>query len=183
MTNQNEQPSGAAREKAKSIFYAFVNNRLEVDWDSCCCAPGTPCDYCNDRDKYNSDAINSIATLIDQYEQEIQRLRNAYSKENDEISQIAGKVLDYPWFKDDQQNFPGATEKDGVCVGDHVAASIVMELANRFVEYEHRLKQAEKWMRHSINCEMEIIPILYSSGSITRPLNCTCGLSEWKGEK
>lgn len=53
---------------------------------------------------------------------------------NDAICQIAGKALGYPWFKDDQKNFPGATEADGVRVGEHVAESIVEELARRFLE-------------------------------------------------
>jgi hypothetical protein len=46
--------------------------------------------------------------------------------------QFAGKALGYPWFKDDQKNFPGATEEDGVCVGEHIADTIVEELANAY---------------------------------------------------
>lgn len=49
-----------------------------------------------------------------------------------ECEQIAGKALGYPWYKDDQKNFPGATEADGICIGDHVADSIVAELATAF---------------------------------------------------
>lgn len=59
-------------------------------------------------------------------------LEGLLHKQQDEICQIAGKALDYPWFKDDQKNFPGATEANGVCVGDHVAESIVQELANAY---------------------------------------------------
>jgi hypothetical protein len=50
---------------------------------------------------------------------------------NDEVCQELGKALGYPWFKDDQVNFPGATEDDGVCVGEHVAASLAVEAAER----------------------------------------------------
>lgn len=60
---------------------------------------------------------------------EVERLRFACSKMNDEVSQILGKALGYAWFKDDQKNFPGSTEADGVCVGDHVAESLASEAA------------------------------------------------------
>lgn len=54
---------------------------------------------------------------------------NAMAKENDEICQILGKALGYPWYKDDQKNFPGCSELDGVCPGDHVAVSLAIEAA------------------------------------------------------
>lgn len=50
-----------------------------------------------------------------------------------EVEQIAGKALSYPWYYEDQENFPGQTEKDGVCVGDHVAGTIVNELARNYL--------------------------------------------------
>jgi hypothetical protein len=53
------------------------------------------------------------------------------ARENDEICQILGRALGYPWFKDDQMNFPGATEANGVCVGDHVAVTLAMEAARK----------------------------------------------------
>ena len=62
---------------------------------------------------------------------ECTRLKHVCSKINEEICQILGKVLGYPWFKDDKKNFPDATEVDGVCVGDHVAESIADEAASR----------------------------------------------------
>lgn len=48
---------------------------------------------------------------------------------NDAMCQSLGKALGYPWFKDDQQNFPGSTSDNGVCVGDHVAESLADEAA------------------------------------------------------
>lgn len=59
------------------------------------------------------------------------KLREIVIAKDREISQILGKALGYPWFKDDQKNFPGATEEDGVCVGEHVAETLAMEAANR----------------------------------------------------
>ncbi|WP_312784633.1 hypothetical protein [Brevundimonas sp.] len=69
-------------------------------------------------------------------------LRAACSKSNDEISQTLGKALGYPWFKDDQINFPGATAENGVCVGDHVAESLADEAARRITEAERKLAEA-----------------------------------------
>jgi hypothetical protein len=64
------------------------------------------------------------------------RLRDAYTKMNTEVCQRLGKALGYPWFKDDQENFPGATEENGVCTGEHVAESIAAEAARRIDDLE-----------------------------------------------
>jgi hypothetical protein len=72
-----------------------------------------------------------IARLTARLE-EVEGERDGRRKQLDACEQIAGKVLGYPWFKDDQKNFPGATEADGVCIGEHVAETIVEELARRF---------------------------------------------------
>jgi hypothetical protein len=61
---------------------------------------------------------------------EIERLRDACTKMNTEVCQRLGKALGYPWFKDDQKNFPGATEESGVCTGEHVAEIIAAEAAD-----------------------------------------------------
>lgn len=62
-------------------------------------------------------------------EAERDRMKHAASAINETVCQTLGAVLGYPWLKDDQKNFPGATEADGVCVGDHVAESIASEAA------------------------------------------------------
>jgi hypothetical protein len=69
---------------------------------------------------------------------ELARLKAACTKENDEICQILGQVLGYPWFKDDQVNFPGATEADGVCVGDEVAVTLALAAAREIVRLRAR---------------------------------------------
>ena len=51
-------------------------------------------------------------------------------KESQEIEQILGKALGYPWYKDDPKNFPNATEADGVCVAPNTAASLAMHAAD-----------------------------------------------------
>ena len=82
--------------------------------------------------------VEAPAKVVRSEPQEIDRLRarvkfleDASRKSNDEICQILGKALGYPWFKDDQDLFPGATELDGVCVGDHVAESLALEAARK----------------------------------------------------
>ncbi len=72
-------------------------------------------------------------------------LRKAVAKQNEEISQACGKALGYyPWFKDDQKNFPGATEDCGVCVGEHVAVTIVEELAMEYGKAKERIRKLEQ---------------------------------------
>lgn len=64
-----------------------------------------------------------------------------HQSECDEVEQILGKALGYPWYKDDQKNFPNSTEADGVCVGEHVPSSIAMEAANRIRAAEARAEK------------------------------------------
>ncbi len=45
------------------------------------------------------------------------------------VCQCLGRALNYPRYADDKENFPGATDADGVCVGEHVAETIAVEAA------------------------------------------------------
>lgn len=78
---------------------------------------------------WTNENFQDLLAAYDELELEKERLRKAYSIVNDEICQTLGKVLGYPWFKDDLKNFPDATEKNGVCVGEHVAETIAEEAA------------------------------------------------------
>lgn len=62
-----------------------------------------------------------------------------YQEEIQEIEQILGKALGYPWFKDDLKNFPTATEADGVCVGVETAWSLAMIAADKIKELQGEL--------------------------------------------
>lgn len=64
------------------------------------------------------------------------RLREAWSRENDEIEQILGRALGFPRYCDDQRNFPGATEADGVCVGPQVAITLAQDASDRIRSLE-----------------------------------------------
>jgi hypothetical protein len=119
------------------------NGDLEIDMASyhkAHCAKCAQPDHC---------VYKLLVEVIDEQKQRISasqaRVREleaeaeAGIKMGHEIEQILGKALGYPWYKDDQQNFPGATEADGVCVGEHVAESIAAEAANRIAQLEAEL--------------------------------------------
>lgn len=81
-----------------------------------------------------------VFTTLDKEVTELKRQIGGYQKHMHECEQIAGKALGYPWYKDDQKNFPDATEADGVCVGEHVGDTIVAELAKRYEKTRHALE-------------------------------------------
>jgi len=75
--------------------------------------------------------------------EEKQRMHRVYRDQEREIEQLLGKALGYPWYKDDQKNFPGATEEDGVCIGEHVTVTIVMEAAEKLTKLQERVRELE----------------------------------------
>lgn len=64
-------------------------------------------------------------------EDENRRVRRAHAELDWVVGQILGAALGYPWFKDDQANFPGATTADGVNVGNKTARDLAAEAAER----------------------------------------------------
>jgi len=93
---------------------------------------------------FESDWLLCLERQLNAANDRIKHLRDGIAKQNQTIEQACGKVLGYPWFKDDQKNFPGSTEKDGVCVGDHVAETIVCELVGKYTEALDRIKRLEE---------------------------------------
>lgn len=88
-------------------------------------------------------ANNKIVCLTAQLNHARERLatiERANALESRAIEQMCGKALGYPWFKDDQKNFPGADEADGVCLGEHVTETIVAELVSAY----NKLKESVK---------------------------------------
>jgi hypothetical protein len=83
-------------------------------------------------------------------EAQLKRIRDLCAKDDDEICQTLGKALGYPWFKDDQVNFPGATEEQGVCVGDHVAATLSMDAARKIEKAEAERARLRKALEDAI---------------------------------
>lgn len=87
----------------------------------------------------HGDGADRIAKL----EERLRHVIDGFQRELNDIEQTCGSALGYPRYCDDQANFPGATEADGVCVGDHVAASIAAELANRYHDMKGRCERME----------------------------------------
>jgi hypothetical protein len=87
-------------------------------------------------------APTDLAFLLERAER-AERERDAALKDVDECQQIAGKVLGYPWYKDDQKNFPNANDANGVCIGEHCGSSIVQELANALIKRRELCIRAE----------------------------------------
>jgi hypothetical protein len=78
-------------------------------------------------------AANELADRISRMERELEELRRFRAETlvtEHLLSQELAKSLAgrYPWYKDDQRNFPGATEADGVCTGDSTLESLVAEV-------------------------------------------------------
>lgn len=104
-----------------------------------CLFAGHSPSHCQDRDKCR-DAVAPVT----------RKLYNYRTSESN-IQQILGKALHYPWYKDDQKNFPGATEENGVCVGDHVAESLAMEAAKRIRDLESAVILIAPWLSASMD--------------------------------
>ena len=89
-------------------------------------------------------AVRSMDSTVirtpDEAEARVIYLTKAAAEVNESISQELGKVLGYPWYKDNQEIFPGATIEDGVCVGDAVAESLAVDASKRILELEKALR-------------------------------------------
>lgn len=59
-----------------------------------------------------------------------ERLRTAMRETDEFICQTLAQALGYPWYKDDTENFPEATEESGVCVGEHTSDSLALDAAD-----------------------------------------------------
>lgn len=91
--------------------------------------------------QYRENADRNLSTL----RAENERLRNGLTTQNDAVCQTLGKALGYPRYCDDQENFPGATEANGVCVGEHVAESLASEMAAKYVAVRERCEAATEF--------------------------------------
>lgn len=71
-----------------------------------------------------------------------------YQTECREVEQALGQSLGYPWYRDDQKNFPNTTDDDGVCVGEHTPSTIAMEAGRTITELKQKVKTLEETMIH-----------------------------------
>lgn len=80
-------------------------------------------------EKYLGQQLAAERQRAEAAEAEIKRIQDVYVAGDHEVEQILGRVLGYPRYCDDQDNFPGALFEDGVCVGEHVPATLAAEAA------------------------------------------------------
>ena len=109
-----------------------------------------------------------LACEMTRIERELNAANDRIKRLNTEIEQTCGKVLDYPWYKNDQKNFPGSTEVDGVCVGEHIAETIASELARKYTGLKQRIKRLEEELNELRSDESRL---LNSNGELERRIN------------
>lgn len=114
-------------------------------------------------------------------ETEVARLRDAVTLSNDEICQTLGKALGYPWFCDDQKNFPGATRENGVCVGDHVAASMAQEAAREIARLRAENVGLGEALTNVAAVEKQIRLVAYASAGDPSRINDMRMFAVWAG--
>ena len=117
---------------------------------------------------------------------ELERLRDAFTARDTGIQQTLGKALGYPWFKDDQKNFPGSTQEHGVCFGDHVAESLADEAAETIgrLRAERRwipVKERLPWKGHCILAldERSVINITFRMDDQWAGVNPNIAITHW----
>jgi hypothetical protein len=115
--------------------------------------PGDPPPPDLTRERLEADLI-SLAKMYGEACGELAKARLGEHQQRivvDACQQAAGKALGYPWFKDDQRNFPGASDENGVCIGEHVEETIVEELAGAYSNLGERIKALEWHLGECIN--------------------------------
>lgn len=94
---------------------------------------------------FSGDIAPLLADTVEQLMEENERLRAACINSDNAVCQTLGKTLGYLRYCDDPANFPGATEADGVCVGEHTAETLASEAAReieRLVQEIGKLRTA-----------------------------------------
>lgn len=119
--------------------YADLERRLaETGCDRLECRTPGPCEA--------EEKWEAAERRLAESKAEVARLDDAYVKTAHEVEQTLAQALGhYPWYKDDQKNFPGATEADGVCVGDHVPESLAVEAAHALAAERERGDRFERY--------------------------------------
>lgn len=156
---------GSANELCRSAYHIALRKGERTDWEAFIRRLGesllTQNDFIQPNDNANRYWVDGGAVMarisetdlsilraeLERLQKEEKRLRWACSKTEDEVQQILGKALGYFWFKDDQKNFPGATVANGVCVGEHVAATLAMEAVSEIQRLRQELATAEQKLR------------------------------------
>lgn len=81
--------------------------------------------------------MDSVADRLASQAAEIERLKEGYGRELNEVEQHLGKALGYP------ELYPHVSDVDDgtVCIGEHVAGTIAHEAANRIIKQRAEIEQ------------------------------------------
>ena len=88
--------------------------------------------------------VSAEALKLTLLEEAHQRLREAAIREAREIDQTLGRALGFPRYADDPVNFPGATDADGVCTGEHVPATLAQGAADEIARLRTGLDRVRR---------------------------------------
>lgn len=103
------------------------------------------------------DGYEKLQTCVEELQDELEEYR-LYKYQEDRhilmahnVEQTLGRILGYPWYKDDKINFPDATEEDGVCVGEDTIETLADRAAERIQQLEDevlslRVERHEGWL-------------------------------------
>lgn len=87
--------------------------------------------------------LDELTRLRTEKMTELGRQREGFIAEQSRIEQVLGRELGMTRFCDDQKNWPGATDEDGVCVGEHTALTLAMTAADELTRLRERVKELE----------------------------------------
>lgn len=88
-------------------------------------------------------AFERVTPVAPQTLKEMQDKIVGITLEMNEIEQTLGSALDYPRYVDDPANFPRATAKDGVCVGELTPIDLSSQAAKRIEALKMELEQTK----------------------------------------
>lgn len=129
-------------------------------------------DFDGDGRDISANVVRNLIAEVERLTDRDARVTAGYARDNEEICQTLGKALGYPWFEDNQENFPGATEADGVCVGEHVAASLAAEAVDRIASLVAQVERLERLacvLHHLAASEGVLHFLAYHDGRPPRP--------------
>jgi hypothetical protein len=86
---------------------------------------------------------DALAAKVEALTDKFTAAREDAAVSDSKVCQTLGAALGMFRFCDDQKNFPGTTEADGVCVGEHVAETLAMEAARRIVDLQEKVARLE----------------------------------------
>lgn len=94
----------------------------------------------------NMELSPELKAAVEWLQRDVEAMRDRWIRSDGEACQILAQVIGgFPWYKDDQKNFPGATEKDGVCYAEHTIHTLATKVAERTAVLERELERWKSW--------------------------------------